>query len=253
MDHDEAIELQRRGLEAFFRVMATAAEGSRLAEYPGVVAAIVPASPRRSFPNSVVYESAEELSAALDPLAVEYRHARVEAWTVWVPEEDRAARGLLEAAGHRLDVAPAAMAIELDDLPDPDPGDLDWDAEATADEVGRINEIAYGNAEGFAAAFTRPSDASLHLYRARVDAETAAVAGVLDVDEDALLTFVATDPAHRGRGLARRLSHVAVSEARDRGCRTSSLQASQLGRPVYDRLGYHAFGTIGMWERRGSR
>jgi GNAT superfamily N-acetyltransferase len=251
MDHDEAIELQRRGLDAFYRVIATAAEGSRLAEYPGVVAAVVPASPRRSFPNSVVYRSAEELAAALDPLAAEYRHAGVEAWTVWVPEGERAAARLLEAAGHRLDAAPAAMAIELDGLPDPDPYDLDWDAEATADEVGRVNELAYGDAEGFAAAFTRASDPALRLYRARVDGETASVAGVLDVGEDALLTFVATDPAHRGRGLARRLSHVAVAQARDRGLRTSSLQASPLGRPVYDRLGYRAFGTIEMWERRG--
>jgi len=251
MDHDEAIELQRRGLDAFLRLIATAAEGSRLAEYPGVVAALVPASPRRSFPNSVVYRSAEELAAALDPLAAEYRHAGVGAWTVWVPEGDRTAVRLLEAAGHRLDAAPAAMAIELSDLPDPDPADLDWDAGATADEIGRINDLAYGYDQGFAAAFTRVSDPALHAYRARVDGETVSVAGVLDVDDDALLTFVATDPAHRGRGLARLLSHVGVAEARDRGRITSSLQASPLGRPVYERLGYQAFGTIQMWERRG--
>jgi GNAT superfamily N-acetyltransferase len=251
VDHDEAIELQRRGLDAFVRLIATAADGSRLAEYPGVVAAVVPASPRLSFPNSVVYRSAEELAAALDPLAAEYRHAGVEAWTVWVPEGERAAVRLLEAAGHRLDAAPAAMAIDLADLPDPAPGDLDWDAEATAEEIGRINDLAYGNDQGFAAAFRRVSDPALHAYRARVDGEAVSVAGVLDVDDDALLTFVATHRAHRGVGLARRLSHLAVAEARDRGRITSSLQASPLGRPVYERLGYEAFGAIQMWELRG--
>ena len=252
MDRDEATLLQRRGLGAFFRVMARAAEGSRLAEYPGVIAAVVPSCPHRSFPNSVVYESAEELAAAIDPLAVEYRHAGVEAWTVWVPDGDRAAVRLLEAAGHRLDAAPAAMALELAELPEPDPGDLDWDAEATPGEVGRINDLAYGHDEGFAAAFTRLPDPALRLYRARVEGRPVSVAAVLDVGDDALLTFVATDPAHRGRGLARRLSHVAVAEARDRVLRTSSLTASRLGRPVYERLGYRAFGTMQMWERRSA-
>jgi GNAT superfamily N-acetyltransferase len=253
MDRDEAIELQRRGLEAFFRVLPRAAESSRLAEYPGVIASVVPSSPARSFPNSVVYESAEDLAAALEPLAASYRHAGVGAWTVWVPEDERPAARLLEAAGHRLDARPAAMVLELRDLPAPEPDGLDWDGEATPGEVGRLNDLAYGFGDhAFTRAFQRLPDESLRLYRARVDGELGCVAGTLDRDDDCVLVMVATDPRRRGGGLARRLCHAALLEARDRGLRTSSLQATSLGRPVYERLGYRMFGAIEMWERRGA-
>ena len=254
MDRDHVTQLQRRGLEAFFRMIAAAGEGSRLMEFPGVIASAVPSCPTRSFPNSVVYESAEELSAALDTLAVEYRHAGIEAWTVWVPEGDETAKRILAGAGNRLDANPAAMAIELADLPEPD-GDLDgldWDAEATPAEVGPLNDRAYGWEDGgFAGAFTRVPDPAMRLYRARGDdGEIACVAATLDVEDDCMLAMVATDPDRRGGGLARRLCHAALLEARDRGLPTSSLQASALGRPVYERLGFGSYGVIEMWERR---
>jgi GNAT superfamily N-acetyltransferase len=249
IDRQRSDELQRHGLEAFYRLLTRAADGSRLVEFPGVIGSVVPASPDRSFPNGVVYESAEELASAIDVLEVEYRHAAVRAWTVWVPEDDRRAAELLADAGHHLDAAPAAMAIELADLPDPDPGDLDWDAEATPQEVGRLNDLAYGF-ECFEAAFTRVPDDALRLYRARVDGELACVAGTLDRDDDCVLLMVATDPERRGAGLARRLCHAALAEARDRGLATSSLQATKLGQPVYERLGYRSCGQIQMWEKR---
>jgi hypothetical protein len=169
MERDKAIELQRRGLEALFRFLAGAAETSRLVEFPGVIASLIPACPTRSFPNSVVYESAEELASALDALAVEYRHAGVGAWTVWVPEDETTAAGLLDRAGHRRDAAPAAMAIELAGLPDPGPDveGLDWDAEATAAEVGRVNDRAYGwDDAGFSAALTTVADLGFETFGA---------------------------------------------------------------------------------------
>ena len=251
MDRAEAIELQRRGLEAFVRTLAAASPAGRLLEYPGVLGSAVPAAASRSVVNSVVYETAEELAAALAPLAVAYRHLGVKAWTVWTPEGDRPAARLLEAGGHRLDAAPAAMALALADLPEPDLGGLDWDADATPQEVARLNDLAYGWAgEGFTGALERIPFDSLRLYRARVDGETACVAAMIDRDDDCVLVMVATEPARRGAGIARRLCHAALAEARGRGLRTSTLQATKLGRPVYERLGYRTFGTIEMWERR---
>jgi predicted acetyltransferase len=42
----------------------------------------------------------------------------------------------------------------------------------------------------------------------------------------------------------------ALVEARERGCDISTLQATAAGAPLYERLGFERFGTIGMWEKR---
>lgn len=57
-------------------------------------------------------------------------------------------------------------------------------------------------------------------------------------------------PEARGRGLARRLQYLLLQRARELGARTTTLQASKLGVPVYVALGYRRFGPMSMWERR---
>lgn len=252
MDRSEGIELQRRNLAAFIRLLGSASAGAFVVERDGVLASVVPAVPHRSVVNSVVYRDAASLAAALDEVASAFEKAGIAAWTVWVPEDDREAAAALEAAGHRLDAAPAAMVMDLERLPDPEPGDLDWDADADPREVGRINDHAYGlEPGGFGGALAEVrTEPPLRLYRARTDGEPVCVLGTIDDREDCGVYFVATLKGHRGRALARRLLHVALAEARERGCRTSSLQSSPLGYPVYDRLGYETICALEMWERR---
>jgi hypothetical protein len=50
--------------------------------------------------------------------------------------------------------------------------------------------------------------------------------------------------------MASGLIGLALSEAREPGCETTSLQASGAGYPVYRKLGYRDLGAMGMWERR---
>jgi GNAT superfamily N-acetyltransferase len=69
-------------------------------------------------------------------------------------------------------------------------------------------------------------------------------------DGECGIYLVATLPEARGGGLASALMAHALLEARERGCTTSSLQATARGRPVYKRLGYEEIGTMDMWERR---
>jgi len=96
----------------------------------------------------------------------------------------------------------------------------------------------------------RPPAMPLRLYQARMDGQPACVLGTVDDGGDCGIYLVATVKEHRGLGLARRLLHAALGEARERGLRTSSLQATKFGYPVYERLGYEPICLLEMWERR---
>jgi GNAT superfamily N-acetyltransferase len=49
---------------------------------------------------------------------------------------------------------------------------------------------------------------------------------------------VYTDPAYRGRGLAKRLMNSVLDECRERGVATVVLHASPQGRPIYEGMGF---------------
>lgn len=263
MDRNRAHAIQLGGLADFVALMGGASDGARVIERDGVTAGVVPATPRRSIPNSVTYRDAAALAAAYDELASAYEDAETEAWTVWTPDFDREAIELLEGAGHEFDGKPAAMVLDLDELGDPDLGDLDWDADGSMQTFGALNDAAYGLDEGSGYApglVRRPEGLELRLYQARVGGAVASVVGTIDhaprdgVDgPDCGVYFVATPPEHRGRGLARRLMLAALREARDRGCTTSSLQASPMGEPIYTAMGYRPHFRLHLYERRSAR
>jgi GNAT superfamily N-acetyltransferase len=253
VDVAHALELQRRGIAAWLEAMASGAGDAHMFTADGVAAAVIPACPDRSVVNSVVYEDAGSLAAAYEPLAAAYETDGVRAWTVWTPDHDREAIALLGGAGHLFDGEPAAMLLDLDRLPAPDLGTLDWDADALPREVGRVNDLAYGHLQdgGYEPAIAQvPPGGGVRLYRARVDGEVATVLETVDVGSDCMVAWVATLERFRGRALARRLLHAALAEARDRGLATSTLQASRMGLPIYERLGYRTACRLHMYERR---
>jgi len=261
LDWDAALELQLRAFRDFVTLLAGSAPESMEIELDGAVAgAIVPAVPERSIVNSVTYRDPRSLAAQLETLAAVYDEAGVAAWTVWAPEDDSEAIAALEHAGHVLDGSPLAMVLDLSELGPVELGDLDWDAGADLELLGALNDEAYGldHGGGIAPAFRRfPDGIDLRLYGARVEREPACVLGTIDHPPrpeahgpDCGVYFVATPERFRGRGLATRLMLAALGEARGRGCATSSLQASELGEPVYREIGYRPAFRFKMYERR---
>lgn len=247
--------LRRRaleGVEAETRLFATAVEGARLVQRSGVVAAINPAAPDRSLFNSVYYDDSAALAAAVDGLSAEYAEAGVRAWTVWVPDDDRATAELLDGRGHLLDAAPRAMALWLEDLaPEPPLAEGFELTAGTVAEAGTLNDRAYGHAGGaFSAALVREGEPPVEWVFARRDAEPASCVGGVELGEDLCVTLVATDPAHQGRGLASHALHALLRSARERGFVSASLQATKAGAPIYERLGFRDLGFIEMWENR---
>jgi GNAT superfamily N-acetyltransferase len=242
--------LPYRSLRPFVRMLAGTSAGATLLERDGVLASVVPVTPTRSITNSVVYEHPDALAGALGGLADAYAEAGVRAWTVWVPDHDAASQALLAEAGHALDATPAGMALELGSFErSPDPA-LDL-ATPTAEDVGSINDVAYGYGGDFVRAFTRRPE-PLRVYGARANGRVASCVGAIHDDGDCGIYLVATLPEARGRSLARDLMIVALNEAREAGCETASLQSTAMGKPVYERLGFRDFGPIGMWERRAT-
>lgn len=239
-------------LRHWHRLVGAASPGARVVQHPGVVASVVPAAAERSVVNAVVYERPEALAAAYDELAAAFEQAGAQ-WTVWVPEGDHDAARLLAARGHVLDAEPAVMARTLDDPP-PRPALSDWTGAGDLGDLGRINDRAYTHGtDSFERALAGLPVEDLHVYVARVGGVPAGCLMTADHEGNTSLEMVAVVPEARGRGLAGGLLAHGLADAAERGAATSTLIATALGRPVYERLGFRAFGKVQMWERRRSR
>jgi GNAT superfamily N-acetyltransferase len=254
MEQRAAFAMMQRSMRRTAELLAGGAPASRVLQLEGITASITPAAPGRSVLNGVVVEEFAKLPDQLGTLAAAYEAAGVRAWTVWVPEYESSARELLAAAGHKLDATPAAMLLSLNELREPAAGtatgfSTDWDIEA----AGAINDAAYGDTSGlFARALGGLPAGTGHMYLARVDGEPASFVVMHDHEDNCEFWIAATIPSARGRGLLSGLLHRALLDAGERGCATSTTQATKMGEPVYERLGYRRFGTIEMWERRAS-
>ncbi len=248
------LELNVRALADWFSAVAGRGSRNRLIERDGVVAAISPEVAGRSVFNSVAYTDARALDTHYAEIAAAYAEAGC-AWTVWVPSDDAATAAMLERAGHSLDAQPRAMGAGLEEVEEPELEGIDWTDEGSAAEMLVINDCAYGWPEGTWRAGLRALPDPCFIYVARVDGEPAATLLTtdhpgLDGARDCSVWCVATLEAARGRGLASALMRRAMFDARGRGCVTTTLQATKLGRPVYERVGYGDFGPLGMWELR---
>lgn len=245
-------QLVRSSMPPCWRLLAESS-GGLVWEHGDVLAAIVPAARERSVFNSVFYESGELLVASLDRVAAAYEAAGINAWAVWVPEEDTETAAALERAGHVLDSEPCYMGMELAELREPEgDGELRIREREDFAELARINEIAYGYAPGEFRAVAEASMPGIRIYFTELDGDAVCTLGIWPHRSDAVVVWVATLPEARGHGIASRLLAHALRQATADGLETTSLQASKLGRSIYQRLGYRDFGAAHMWELRKS-
>jgi ribosomal protein S18 acetylase RimI-like enzyme len=81
-------------------------------------------------------------------------------------------------------------------------------------------------------------DAPFRHYVGLLDGEPVACSTVFFHDGVAALWHIATLPAHRRRGIGAALTVAPLRDARELGCRTAALFASEMGAPLYERLGF---------------
>jgi GNAT superfamily N-acetyltransferase len=235
----------------FCRLIGQASEGAGVLERDGVVAGIVPACPERAVINSVHYEESGALAEAYDEIAAAYAEIGAN-WTVWVHPGDYEAAAVLESRGHVFDAEPAAMGRDLDSIErPPDDALSDWTAAGRIADIGPLNDRSYGfGTDSFARALAGFPEGRAHVYTASEGGEPVACLMIVDHEGNADVEWVAVVPEARGKGLAGRLLAHALADAAERGVETTTLVATKLGRPVYERLGYRPLGNLQMWERR---
>ncbi|HEX2071554.1 MAG TPA: GNAT family N-acetyltransferase [Thermoleophilaceae bacterium] len=237
-------------LAQWSRTIDGASEGMRVIEREGFAMTITPRVPDRSIVNDVVYWDRGALDDAYVEIEQAYAAAGIAAWTVWVPDTDDETADLLAERGHVLDADPEAMVLDLDAIERPS-APAGFTRAVDPVELARLNDDAYGMRDAFARALARLEvREGLHLYGVEEDGELASGLVTFDHGDDCSVWLVATRERSRGRGLAGALMAHALADARERGRTTSTLQATDLGRPVYERLGYRSLGEIQMWEKR---
>ena len=117
--------------------------------------------------------------------------------------------------------------------------------------VGRVNDLAYGNYDARLERTLAPlPNGILKGYRA--DLQRQAGGRCADAPPRAGLRRLVRrhDPKARRKGLASTVMRQALAAARDSGCTTTTLQATEVGERLYTNLGYRHLCVMQLWERR---
>jgi ribosomal protein S18 acetylase RimI-like enzyme len=246
VDDEDLKRIAWRGIAAFQRLIGEHAPGGALADTPHYVASAAPGA-SSSLMNAAVPLDGASVIPHLDDVARFY--AEVPKWGVWIDPRAAEDADALQQRGLVLDSTPVLMAAELRAIAEPERPPRAERVEMAV--AGAVNDAASGLTQEVLkeALGAIPADA-VHAYGTRVDDDVACVLVIQDVEDDAFVTFVATRPEHRCRRLASNLLAHALQEARQRGRRTTSLQASKLGQGIYARLGYRPLGEVHLYEKR---
>jgi ribosomal protein S18 acetylase RimI-like enzyme len=249
---DEAT-LRRRLWDGFARLQSLLGGSARqgvVLEREGLVASVVPHAPDSPALNAAV---ATEPEAALDrfnELRDRYAEAGVRRWGVWLDGNEHAVTRALEGKGLTVASASPGMGGALDEL------NLDLrptnGVRTDLRTVGRVNDLAYGNVDArLERTLTALPPDLLLAYRVDLDGRAASVALALHHGGDCGVSFVATLPQARRRGLATEVMRGALADASKRGCTTVTLQATEAGERLYHHLGFRRLCPMELWERRG--
>lgn len=189
-------------------------------------------------------------------VAVLGRGGRSFTWTVWPSDEPRDLPSRLVEAGFEDLGAGPLMAMALDSWsgPGPTPVALRIRRVEDAADIGAVDRFVASSMGGdaasvapFAATFRRlilePEPRVVQL-EGRVDGEIVAAAALFTGSGVAGIYGVMTAEAARGRGYGGALTAAAMQEGRRRGMTTAVLLASELGEPVYRRLGFRDVGQV---------
>ncbi|MEO1059137.1 MAG: GNAT family N-acetyltransferase, partial [Actinomycetota bacterium] len=164
-----------------------------------------------------------------------YATAGVQRFAIWSHSSTPHVAKQLTAGGYLPDEVTYVMAMDLDTITTPDGPELDL-VEPDFNEFLRIN--------GLSPMFNSlPATADAAVYVARVEDHHAAALMSYEHEGDCGIFNVATLDFARRRGLGTKLTAHALERARERGCTTASLQSTEMGQSIYEKVGFQHIGA----------
>jgi ribosomal protein S18 acetylase RimI-like enzyme len=228
---------------------ADGSTGASVIRIPAAAMGVFPEGPERSVYNNALLSrdlGPSEAAQAVMQIAEVYADAGVDRYAVWAHESEVAALDELRRGGFRVDTRTRAMAVSLDEISPPRPeielGPSDWSEH-------RRYLLAAGVPEGLLAGVD--GDA-FQVLTARLDGRMVATAIAYDHNGDCGIYNMGTLPHARRRGLGSALTMLHVRQARERGCVTASLQASEMAERVYAAVGFRDLGRFIEYVPRDS-
>lgn len=234
-------DLYHRGAEtllASWEEYARGATGAAVSRLPGVAVAVFAHEPERAVYNNALLVHGlvgSERIHAIDAMEAAYAAAGVTHFAAWVHESDKPMCEYLERHGYSLHESTLAMGMALDDIrvrrPELELASGDWN-----DYLSLI---------GVPPDFLRGADRSAYYVQVvHLAAEKVATAMAFDVGGDCGIFNVVTVERVRRRGLGTALTALQAHDARARGCRTASLQSTEMAERVYAAVGFRDLGRI---------
>ncbi len=219
----------------------------RVIERDGLVASVVPGSPDSPTLNAAVAVDPDRAPEHLKELEQRYKDAKVRRWGLWMDGRAALPAQALAQAGMVVTTASPGMGARLDEMATKS----DEPMKADLVTVGRVNDLAYGNYDGRLERTLQPlPNGILHGYRVDHDGKPAAVALALHHNGDCGVSFVATVPKARRQGLGTQVMRQVFEAARNDGCTTTTLQATDVGERLYRALGFRHLCVMQLWELR---
>lgn len=117
----------------------------------------------------------------------------------------------------------------------------------TKEEARRINHLF----ERSVIPLKKLDDPHLHFYVGEENGHPASLGRFLILDKTVcFLSNVVTSKIHRGKGIAKALCQKMLSDAKQEGAVMSVLASSQMGHPLYQKLGYREVTKMWVLKKR---
>lgn len=225
-------------LLASWEQYATGSPGARVERFAGATAAVFPAGPERDVYNNALLVRGRDATEAIDAIEDAYARDAITGYAVWAHESEPASIAELQRRGYHVDMWTRAMAMPLESLSAAEP-----EIELAAGDWRDYLEIltALGAPSGILAGV---DGSAFEVLVAKLRGVAVAAALAYDHGGDCGIYNVGTMPHARRRGLGTALTALQLQKARQRGCTTASLQATEMAQRLYASVGFRDLGRF---------